>query len=81
MYARHLMVAVDGTKESERAVEFTVEHLCRSGDLLHLMHQRLRLAHRHLHEGCVELRAGGGGVCVDILDVPGRLTYGAVEEA
>ena len=32
------MVAVDGTKESERAVEFTVEHLCRSGDLLHLMH-------------------------------------------
>lgn len=38
MYARHLMVAVDGTKESERAVEFTVEHLCRSGDLLHLMH-------------------------------------------
>lgn len=30
-YARHLMVAVDGSKESERASEWAIKHLCRSG--------------------------------------------------
>ena len=37
-YKRHLMVAVDGSKESEHAVEWTIGHLCRSGDLLHIVH-------------------------------------------
>ena len=32
------MVAVDGSKESEHAVEWTIGHLCRSGDLLHIVH-------------------------------------------
>ena len=30
-YARKLMVAVDGSAESERAVEWAIRHLCRSG--------------------------------------------------
>lgn len=37
-YQRHLMVAVDGSKESEHAVGWTIGHLCRSGDLLHIVH-------------------------------------------
>lgn len=37
-YSRHLMVAVDGSKESERASEWAIKHLCRSGDLLHIVH-------------------------------------------
>ena len=32
------MVAVDGTEESERAVEWSIRNLCRSGDLLHICH-------------------------------------------
>ena len=32
------MVAVDGAKESERAVEWSIRNLCRSGDLLHICH-------------------------------------------
>ena len=37
-YARKLMVAVDGSAESERAVEWAIRHLCRSGDLLQIVH-------------------------------------------
>lgn len=37
-YSRHVMVAVDGTEESERAVEWSIRNLCRSGDLLHICH-------------------------------------------
>jgi hypothetical protein len=37
-YKRTLMVAVDGSVESEKAVEWTVQHLCRSGDLLQIVH-------------------------------------------
>jgi hypothetical protein len=37
-YSRHVMVAVDGTEESERAVEWSIQNLCRSGDLLHICH-------------------------------------------
>ena len=32
------MVAVDGSKASERACEWAIQHLCRSGDLLHIVH-------------------------------------------
>ena len=37
-YKRKLMVAVDGSAESERAVEWAIRHLCRSGDLLQIVH-------------------------------------------
>ena len=37
-YKRKLMVAVDGTAESERAVEWAIKNLCRSGDLLQIVH-------------------------------------------
>ena len=37
-YKRKLMVAVDGSAESERAVEWAIQHLCRSGDLLQIVH-------------------------------------------
>jgi len=37
-YKRVLMVAVDGSAESERAVEWALRHLCRSGDLLQIVH-------------------------------------------
>ncbi len=37
-YKRVLMVAVDGSAESERAVEWAIRHLCRSGDLLQIVH-------------------------------------------
>lgn len=37
-YKRKLVVAVDGSLESERAVEWAIQHLCRSGDLLQIVH-------------------------------------------
>ena len=37
-YKRKLVVAVDGSIESERAVEWAIQHLCRSGDLLQIVH-------------------------------------------
>ena len=37
-YERHLMVAVDGSKEAEQACEWAIKHLVRSGDLLHIVH-------------------------------------------
>jgi nucleotide-binding universal stress UspA family protein len=37
-YARHLVLAVDGTKASEDAARWVIKNLVRSGDLLHLIH-------------------------------------------
>ena len=37
-YSRHLMVAIDGGEATEAACEWTVQNLCRSGDLLHIIH-------------------------------------------
>ena len=37
-FARHLMVAVDDSEASEAAVRWSIANLCRSGDLLHVVH-------------------------------------------
>ena len=37
-YKRRVMVAVDGSVESEQAVRWAIQHICRSGDLLHIVH-------------------------------------------
>lgn len=37
-YARHIMLAVDGTHASEEAARWTIKNVLRSGDLLHLLH-------------------------------------------
>ena len=37
-YKRRIMVAVDGSVESEHAVQWAVQHICRSGDLLYIVH-------------------------------------------
>ena len=37
-YKRRVMVAVDGSVESEAAVRWAIQHICRSGDLLHIVH-------------------------------------------
>jgi len=37
-YTRHIMIAVDGSKESEDCVRFVIRNFVKSGDLLHLVH-------------------------------------------